>query len=665
MDFRNHIALFIRFLIFFIFTTPFTTQSQTTSGVGQSLNPINPVIVTATRTPKSGNDVLADYTYISREEIENSGQSSLADLLQQQRGIQISSTGGAGNTASVYVRGTNNGQTLVLIDNVKIDTTSGGAAWNAIPLSLIDHIEIIYGPQSTFYGSDAMGGVIQIFTKKGGGPTQIEASSGYGTYNTSINNASIYGSLGKEGQTNYSIGLSQENSAGFNTVANNNRANPNGSNYRGWGAFPSTPTGFTRLGTTASLSNKWSPEQELGLKIFASKNTWQYPSNDYLSNYPEVNLGVNQLAIFSAYTKNQISEVWNSYFQISNSTNSSQSLTSQSNDKLVTPSYNFLWQNDFKIGTDKAQLLLERNMQYANMDNSPYQTYCNYSVSGCANININQLRTINSIAGSYEARRGNSLATVAIRNDQISQYGSQFTYSAAYGYFFTRELRANINYGTGFRAPSFNDLYYPGYGNLNLKPESNRNFETGIHYETKNYGVHLTAYQNRIENFILPINCPFDGCQNPAYYSGSFPENFSLVQIKGASMGIDANLKNWTIKASGDAMSTVDQTTDLSVPYRANVIGNLLIDYKYKKLNLGSNLTYSGARWGGVNATQTANINAMPSYTIVSFYGSYVIDKTISAFFRWNNAFNTNYQTNYGFANAGSNIFAGLRFNFK
>ena len=199
-----------------------SAQVVSSVSVTNSLNPSDPIIVTATRSPKSGNDVLADYTYISREEIENSAQSSLPDLLQQQRGIQISSSGGAGNISSVYLRGTSNSQSLVLVDGVKIDSVGGGAIWDAIPLSLIDHIEIIYGAQSTFYGSDAMGGVIQIFTKKGGGPTQFEASSGYGTYNTSITNAAISGSLGKDSPTNYSIGISQENSAGFNTVAANN-----------------------------------------------------------------------------------------------------------------------------------------------------------------------------------------------------------------------------------------------------------------------------------------------------------------------------------------------------------------------------------------------------------------------------------------------------------
>jgi len=642
-------------------------QSNTSVTVTNSLDPINPIIVTATRTPKSGNDVLADYTYISRDEIENSAQSSLPDLLQQQRGIQVSSSGGSGNISSVYLRGTSNAQSLILIDGVKIDSVGGGAIWNSIPLSLIDHIEIVYGPQSTFYGSDAMGGVVQIFTKKGSAATELDVSAGYGSYNTSISSASVSGSLGLEKTTQYSIGVSQENSAGFNTVASNNPANPSGSNYRGWGPYPTVATGYTRIGTTGSITNTWSEGQELGFKIFASKNNWQYPSYDYLGGSATVNGGVNQLSVFSAYSRNQLTDIWNSLFQMSSSTNATQANTIQSNDKLVTPAYDFLWQNDVKIGPDKLQVLLERNMQYANMDNSAYSTYCGYGPTGsCNNINVSQLRTTNSIAGAYELKRGNNLATLSVRNDQISQYGSKVTYSAAYGYFLTKELRVNVNYGTGFRAPSFNDLYYPGYGNVNLQPETNKNVEGGIHYETQSYGLHLTAYQNRIENFIVPINCDsYTGCANAAYYSGSYPANFSLVQIKGASLGADARISNLTLKASADAMSTVDQTTGLDVPNRANWVGNLLIDYKLNELNLGSNITVTGARWGGVNADQTANVNNLPSYTLVGLYGSYQIEKGLSAFIRWNNVFNTQYQTSYGYANAGSNVFVGLRYAMK
>lgn len=639
--------------------TPLKLFAQS-SNSAPGLAPINPLIVTARRIEKPGSDVLADYTYISREEIEQAGQTSLPELLQQQRGIQISSYGGAGNTSSVYLRGTGNGQSLVLIDGVKLDSSSGGAIWNSIPLSLIDHIEIIYGPQSTIYGSDAMGGVIQIFTKKGGGPTQFEASGGYGTYNTSISNAIVSGSIGKNGNTSYSFGVSQENSAGFNTVASNNSANPiNRPTY----PYPVSATGYTRLGVNGSLSNTWHSGQEIGVRVFASKNNNQYPYN-YSSN-PVVFNQSNTFSMFTGYSKNKITENWDSLVQISSSTSNTQYLNSGFNDKLETPTYDFLWQNNLKIGQDTLIILGERKLQYVNQSNSDFLT------GGCAtasppNCNVNELRTTNSVAGSYELKRGNNLASIALRNDSISTYGSKLTGSIAYGYFFTPQLRGNINYGTGFRAPAFNDLYYPGYGNVNLKPESNRNIETGIHYETTNLGVHLTAYQNKIENFIIPVNCDYPaGCPNPANYSYSYPTNFSLVQIRGASLGVNGKIEDLTLKTSFDAMSTVDQTTGLAVPYRANWVGNFLADYKLNKLTLGTNITVSGQRWGGTNSTNTANTKYMPSYTIVNLFSSYQIDKQWNAFVRWNNVFDAQYQTNYGYNNAGSNIFAGLRYAFK
>ena len=643
--------------------------AQTNVSVSNPPGSLNPIIVTATRTPVPANDVLADYTYISREEIEQAAQTTLPELLQQQRGIQISSSGGSGNISSVYIRGTNNGQSLVLIDGVKLDSSGGGALWNSIPLSLIDHIEIIYGPQSTFYGSDAMGGVIQIFTKKGEGPAQFSASSGYGTYNTTINNASISGSLAGANKTSYSLGISQENSAGFNTVASNNTANPTGPGYRGFGAYPtSTATAYTRVGANGRISQEWAKGQEFGFTVLASKNSWQYPTADIIDpNYvnsfdyttvPMIDSQVNTLVVASAYSKNQINDYWQSLVQVSSTSNNAQNFTINSNDKLSTPGYNFLWQNNISIGEDILQILGESRQQYAYQSNSPYQTY------GCSSdCIVSQKRTTDSVAGSYQLKRGNHLATAAIRNDNITGYGSKATWSAAYGYFFTKEWRANINYGTGFRAPSFNDLYYPGYGNQNLKPETNKNLEAGVHYEKKTYNLHLVAYQNRIENFIIPINC-LTTCLASAY-SYSYPANFSLVQIKGASLGADVQVNNLTLKGSADAMSTTDQTTGLAVPNRANWFGNLAAEYKINRANLGANMTLSGQRWGGVNSTSTANIQQMPSYAIFNLYSSYEFDKDWTVFARWNNIFDAQYQTSYGYANAGSNIFAGVRYAMK
>ena len=171
---------------------------------------MNPVIVTANRAPTAASNVLADYDYIGPEEIAQAGQTSLVELLQRQRGVEISSYGTGGSIASVFLRGTSNAQSLVLIDGVRTDSGfNGGPSWQAIPLALIDHIEIIFGPQSSLYGADAIGGVVQIFTKQGEGPAKVSISSGYGTYGTTITEASIYGATEGEQKIRYSLSASQ------------------------------------------------------------------------------------------------------------------------------------------------------------------------------------------------------------------------------------------------------------------------------------------------------------------------------------------------------------------------------------------------------------------------------------------------------------------------
>jgi vitamin B12 transporter len=602
-------------------------QSTPSVSVSNLSNQVDPIIVTATRTPTRANDVLADYVYIGPEEIADAGQSSITELLQRQRGVEISNN--RGGVQSVFLRGANSAQTLVLIDGVR--TTSmlnGGAAWAAIPVAIIDHIEIIFGPQSSLYGSDAIGGVINIFTKKGEGPTKVSASTGYGSYGTSISDASVYGSTGGDKNTSYSVSATTENTAGFNTIASNNTAQ----NYYN----TSSNIGYTKTGGAARVSQEWAKGQELGAQVFASRNNNQYPVYGLAKG---VGNQINEVTTLALYSKNQITQNWNSNLQFAQSYDSGQALYSGNNPISTTRQNIYTWQNDINVGPDLLQILGERRT--ATM-----------SATGPATLNLGQ--DTNSVAAAYQMKRGANLANISIRNDSITGYGPQTTGGISYGYFFTKEWRANVNYGTGFKAPSFYDLYYPGYGVATLQPEKSKNTEAGLHYEGGAYDVHLVAYSNSITNLIQYTN---SGC--PTGYSFGCASNVATAKITGLSLGTVARVGNFNLKASFDQQNPIDQNTGYVLAKRAKQFGNLGAEYRAKQVAAGLEGTFQASR------NDYGNSNTMSGYGIFNAYASYDFAKDWSLFGRWNNITNKNYQLSYGYVTPGSNVFVGVRYAMK
>ena len=609
-----------------IHTQPAMAQSSSVS-VANANSSINPVIVTATRTPTRANNVLADYVYIGPEEIADAGQSSLVQLLQRQRGVEISSNGGSGAIASVFLRGANSGQTLVLIDGVRSQSTnSGSPSWQAIPLSIIDHIEIIFGPQSSLYGSDAIGGVVQIFTKTGDGPVQVGASTGYGTYGTSISDASIYGSTSGDQKIRYSLSATAENVAGFNTIATNNSSRS---------FYNTTQTmGYTRTGAAGKLSQEWSKGQELGLQVFASRNNGQYP---VFSSSKSIGNQINDVSTYALFSKNQFTDNWKSLLQIAQSYDLGQALTPTSNAVTNSRQNIYTWQNDVKVGPDLIQFVAEQKVA------SVFATSGNLSLS----------QTTNSFAGAYQLKRGSHLGNASIRNDSISDYGPQTTGNLAYGYFFTNQLRANINYGTGFKAPSFYDLYYPNYGVSTLKPEKSKNSEIGLHYETKAFDVRIIGYSNTISNLIQYSS---SGC--PTGYS-SCASNVANAKITGLSIGGAVRSGNFSLKGSFDQQNPVDENTGFVLAKRARQFGNIGTEYKTSKSAFGAEGTLQA------NRNDFSNTGYMGGYAIYNLYGNYELAKDWTLFGRWNNIFNKDYQLSYGYNTLGSNLFVGVRYAMK
>src|SRR3990167_8831026 len=171
-----------------VLAAPFVAQATDADDVGQ-------VVVTASRAPQPISRVLADVSVITRDEIERRGSASAVDLIAALPGFEISRTGGPASITGVFLRGAESRHLLVLIDGVRVDTQSGagGATWEALPASQIERIEVVRGPASAVYGSDAMAGVVQIFTRQGQGPARVEVGFGVGTLGLWSSDAQVSG----------------------------------------------------------------------------------------------------------------------------------------------------------------------------------------------------------------------------------------------------------------------------------------------------------------------------------------------------------------------------------------------------------------------------------------------------------------------------------------
>ncbi|MEG1115788.1 MAG: TonB-dependent receptor plug domain-containing protein, partial [Janthinobacterium sp.] len=351
----------------------------------------DPIVVTANRYPQHLSEVLSDTQTISSEDIARSGAGTLIDLLQKQRGIEVNRYGGPGTDSSVFIRGANSNQNIVLVDGVRIGSaTSGTASWNALPLSSIDHVEIVYGPLSTMYGADAVGGVIQIFTKKGDGATRFSAFAGYGRDNTRQAEASVAGSTGGNNSFSYALTAGKEKSDGYSATK------PGNFSYNG------DKDGYDKESVSGQFGYQMAKGHEVGLVFLNSKLDAQYDAG---LNFDARN-DKKQESI-SVFTKNQFLPNWTSelrYAQSKDKLTAVSAADASGRSQFDTKQTDISWQNDILIGRDTLQLLGE----YRDED----------VVSSAEGLSGG--RNTKSFAASYNLVRGAHLASISGRRDDSS-----------------------------------------------------------------------------------------------------------------------------------------------------------------------------------------------------------------------------------------------------
>ncbi len=313
---------------------------------------LDPIVVTAARASQPITDVLADVTVIGGDEILRSGVQSLAELLQRQPGVEIVQNGGPGSVSGALLRGANRGQTLVLIDGLRAGSSSSGATTlEAIPLDQIDHIEILRGPASSLYGADAIGGVVQVFTKRPLGTSFTpNVSAGYGTYNTGALSA---GFAGTSGPFRYALQAGGRTSDGFNAIVN-----PDNFGYN------PDRDGFSTKNLSANASWTWDAGQELVLQYFGNRLNTQFDGGfPYFDDRT-----ITTVQAWSVASRNKVNDVWTSQLTAGEGSDDSVSQTSFGNAPFKTTQRQYFWQNDLALPLGALGVILERREEHLTTD---------------------------------------------------------------------------------------------------------------------------------------------------------------------------------------------------------------------------------------------------------------------------------------------------------
>ncbi len=578
-------------------------------------SPGGEIVVTATRIRENAADASQHVTVITAADIAAGGQQTLAELLQMRGGVEITNSGGLGQPTGVSIRGAETRHTLVLVDGLRLGSaTAGSTPIENIPLSQIERIEIVPGPLSSLYGSDAIGGVIQIFTKSAAGGAS--AKIGAGSFRSGEVNAS-FGRRVNNTEFNISVGTLQSNA--FNATKTTipfAQFNPDNDGYRN--------TNFS-----ARLVHHLSPRHELGFTAFESQGSTHFDAGSATDDVNRQTLGA-----FAVYSRNQLTDSWTSLVRLGTS-----------RDKSVTvgafPGY---FQTDQQQATWQNDILLPSGTLVAGLE------YLDQHV-GSATAYTQNNRTVASAFGGYRGSFGKHGVQVNARHDASSQFGGQNTGSLGYSYRLTPELRLRAAAGTAFKAPTFNDLYFPDqppffFSNPNLLPERSRSREAGVDVDAAGHSLALTAFENDITNLITIVT-------DPATFV-STTQNLAQARIRGAELAYRAEWRSWQARVQATVQDPRDEVTGFLLRRRAPQFGSVRVKYALGSWNLGGELAGSSYRYD--STTEAANAR-LPGYGLVNLTAGHPLSRVWSVNARWNNVFNRHYELVQFYNTPRSNLF--------
>lgn len=599
----------------------FSAHAQSTS-----IATLPETVVTASRTEQLVTDALPFTTVIGRDKIEQSQAVDLPTLLAKEAGFQVTQAGGVGMASTMYLRGSASMQVLVLIDGVpqnRQDTT-GSVAVEQISLDQVERIEIVRGNVSAIYGSGAVGGVIQIFTRKGNGAPKGYALIEAGTYGSLRANVGV---SGQEGDTHFAIGVGQRHTDGFPIMDQTVYPNENPHSH-----------GYDQTNYNINVSQDWAQGQTIGLRVQGGNAVYKFSGGGFGSP-TDVNVGMEDIGTVDIYSRNQLTSNWTSDLSFD-----------QGQDRLVqdgradafypwyseaiTQTHTARWMNTIALGGSWVAT--------AGMD---YQRQWIDTNDGTGPI-LSLGRNVRAYYAGVNGMVGANALQFNVRRDETDGLDGQNTGFLGYGFQATRELKFIASVSSAFNLPPLGYLYDPYSGNPNLKPESSRSFEWGVQWAKDASVLRVTNFTTRTTDLLL---------YNPNTYAF---DNIASATIKGVEGTYSGKYRLMDVYGTLTVQNPQDDSTGQALIRRAQTLATLGINVPMQGWSFGGDVSYTGSR-------SDKGSHVLPEYWLVNANARYHINKDLDMTARIENLMNASYETVYGYNQPAISFYVGLVWNQK
>ncbi|WP_163559585.1 TonB-dependent receptor [Halomonas sp. NO4] len=593
---------------------PLAVQAQSEPDSRDTHVDLNPLVVTATLAPRTADETLASVTLLDEATLRRQDPTSVTDLFRGQPGVDVNTNGSFGKQSSVYIRGVDNAGSLLMIDGIRLrSATTGGAAWQHLDPRMFERAEIVRGPRGSLYGADAVGGVVQLFTHQAeeGGPHPW-VSAGGGSFDSRRLSAGLSGS---EGGTRYSF-------AGSHFATDGAPIRRDGEDK-----------GYDNTSGLASVSHTFDGGTEIGVLALRARGNTEFEGGE--TDFVQQVAGV--------YGEIPVTEAWRSRLTLSESRDESDNIDDSGDSIIDTRTQTARWENTLNFGRHEL-------IAGAEVSEDKVASTTDYQVDSRDNTAVFTQSLLDFSPVTVQA---------SLRHDDNEAFGSDVTGGLALGYELDASHTLRTSYGSAFRAPTFNELYWPFQdfgifgtyaGNPDLQPESSETWELGLRGQYQRYFWDLAIYQTTIDDLIATQTINGD----------SRPTNIDEARIRGVEIAAGVDINDWTLQTAltyTDPENRGDDNHGNRLPGRASQSLRLDVDRELGDWSLGGSLIAQNHRYD-----DAGNEDRLPGFGLLNLRAGWAFAPMWEARLTVDNALDKEYETSRDYINAGRAAFLSVHF---